>query len=120
MVSTSGERSRTRLIVEIVVGGLTAIIGAFLSWAAIVQITQLSTVFSDPCAATASCNSGALSTTIGGGIAAVGIVWVATTWLFLGRLVQRRWAFFWPLIGMVATIVLLYIVIALVGLWVSA
>lgn len=110
-------RSGTRLAVELVVGLALAFVGAVFAFGLVVTLSQLGGVAAN-CAET-GCNGGAVSGVVVLGLATVIFGWAITLGLFIVRLIQRRWAWFWPLIGIVVMVAGFYLIALLVSLLVG-
>lgn len=108
-----------RLIIEIVVGSLTAFLGLLIAGIAVLQIGLLFQQAPRACSV-GSCDQGVLALILILGLALVILSWAVTTGLFIVRLMQKRYAWFWPLLGIGIVLLGLVIVIALVGMWVNS
>lgn len=112
-------RSVALVVLDVVMGAAFAVIGLVFGLVAVAVAGQIGHVNDGLCTAGPyegiECDAGALSLLVNALIFVTVIAWALTTGMFVVRLIQRRWAFYWPIIGLVILVVAFYGATAIAG-----
>ena len=95
-------RSRTLVVLDLVVGITIALLGIVFSWGIILTALSLPNNYIGG-------NESLLSTITGLWIAFAIFGWAIPAGMFVVRAIQRRYAFFWPIIGIIIVVLSFYI-----------
>ncbi|WBU38344.1 hypothetical protein [Homoserinibacter sp. YIM 151385] len=117
MPAASTPRSGARLAIELVVGISLSLLLVGVSLALLLNLSLLSQ--SADCSEV-GCDPGQLAVILVVGAAVIVFGAAISIGLFIVRLIQRRWAFYWPAIGLGIVVLAIFLVFWVVGLWAEA